>query len=151
MVALGDHFPPEKVKEHVIKQLTPGCVIRIEVVFPQITKPKFLVLVADRDPDYLTFVVNSETHPYIAARPKLAKCQVELDAAGHPFLKRDSQLACHEVLTLKRAEVLKVLTADVSGIKGRVSQAVQDQIVAAVKFAVTLSDAEKAAIIAALS
>lgn len=151
MVALGDHFPADKVREHVIKQLTPGCVIRIEVVFPQITKPKFLVLVADRDPDYLTFIVNSETHPYVAARPKLAKCQVELDAAGHPFLKRDSQIACHEVLTLKRAEVLKVLTADVSGIKGRVSQAVQDQIVAAVKFAVTLSDAEKTAIIAALS
>lgn len=151
MVALGDHFPPEKVKEHVIKQLTPGCVIRIEVVFPEKTKPKFLVLVADRDPDYLTFVVNSETHPYIDVRPKLAKCQVDLDAAGHTFLSHDSKIACHQVLTLKRAEVLKVLTADVSGLKGRISQDVQDQIVAAVKFAVTLSASEKTAIITALS
>jgi hypothetical protein len=151
MVALGDHFPADKVRDHVIKHLSPGCVIRIEVTFPEKTKPKFLILVADRDPDYLTFVVNSETHPYIAARPKLAMCQVSIDAVGHPFLKRDSQIACHQVLSLKRTEVLKALTADISCIKGQVSESVREQIIAAVKFAVTLSDGEKTAIIDALS
>lgn len=151
MVALGDHFPANTVRDHVTKQLTPGWVIRIDVTFPEKTKPKFLVLVADRDPDYLTFVVNSEIHPYIAARPKLARCQVSIDAAGHPFLNRDSHIACEKVLSLKRTEVLKTLTADISCIKGQVSQPVREQIVAAVKFAVTLSDVEKAAIIDALS
>lgn len=151
MASLGDYFPADKVREHVVKQLTPGCVVRIEVVFPETTKPKFLVLVADCDPDYLTFVVNSETHSFIANRPELAKCQVSLDAAEHTFLTRNSQIACHQVLTLKRSEVIKALTVDVSGIKGRVSQSVQEQILAAVKFAVTLSAEEKNAIIQALS
>jgi hypothetical protein len=151
MAPLGDHFPAEKVRDHVVKQLVPGCVIRIQVTFPSITKPKFLVLVADRDPDYLTFIVNSETHPFIANRPHLAKCQVTIDAAKHPFLQYDSQIACHEVLALKRSEVIRELTGNISGIKGQVSQAVREQILAAVKFAATLSADEKQAVIEALS
>ncbi len=151
MAPLGDYFPASTVRDHVEKQLTPGCVIRIPVVFPQITKPKFLVLVADRDPDYLTFIISSETHPFIANRPALARCQVTIDAASHPFLQRDSQIACHEVLALKRHDVIRELVADIAGVKGPVSQAVREQIIAAVKFAVTLSSDEKAAILHALS
>lgn len=151
MVPLGDHFPAEQVREHVTKQLVPGCVIRIEVAFHQVTKHKFLVLVADRDPDYLTFIVNSETHPYISKRPHLAKCQVKMDAANHSFLKRDSQIACHEVLTLKRTDVIRELSADLNGIKGEVSQPVREQIIAAVKFATTLSASEKTAILDAFA
>jgi hypothetical protein len=151
MVALGDHFPADAVREHVARQLIPGCVIRIAVAFPQITKPKFLVLVADRDPDYLTFIVNSETHPFVASRPHLAQCQVTIDAASHPFLHHDSQIACHEILALKRTDVIRELSGDVSCIKGQVSQPVRDQILAAVKFAKTLSADEKDEIIRALS
>jgi hypothetical protein len=151
MVSLGDHFPADKVREYVAKQLVPGCVIRIPVTFPQITKPKFLVLVADHDPDYLTFVVNSTTHPFIASRPHLACCQVTIDAANHGFLQYDSQIACHEIMALKRGDVIRELSGDLSGIKGQISQEVRDQILAAVKFAKTLSADEKNAIIHALS
>lgn len=151
MAPLGDYFPANTVRDHVEKQLTPGCVIRIPVAFPQITKPKFLVLVADRDPDYLTFIVNSDTHPFIASRPALARCQVTIDAASHPFLQRDSQIACHEVLALRRNDVIRELVADLAGVKGPVSRAVREQIIAAVKFAVTLSSDEKASILHALS
>lgn len=151
MVPLGDHFPAESVREHVAKQLVPGCVIRISVTFPHITKPKFLVLVADRDPEYLTFIVNSQTNPFIANRSHLAQCQVTIDVASHGFLQYDSQIACHEVLALKRSEVVRELAGDLSGIKGQVSQDVREQILSAVKFATTLSADEKNAIIHALS
>ncbi|MDK9725847.1 MAG: hypothetical protein OEL88_13295 [Sterolibacteriaceae bacterium MAG5] len=151
MAPLGDHFPADKVKEHVAKQLVPGCVIRIPVAFPQVTKPKFLILVGDRDPDYLTFIVNSEVNQFVAKRPHLAQCQVTIDAANHGFLRHDSQVACHEVLALKRTDVVRELSGNLDGIKGQISQAVRDQIVAAVKFAVTLSAGEKSAIIEALS
>lgn len=151
MAPLGDFFPAEKVREHVVKQLVPGCVIRIQVAFQQITKPKFLVLVGDRDPDYLTFIVNSEVNPFIDQRQHLARCQVTIDAANHNFLQHDSQIACHEVLALKRTDVIRELAGNLDGIKGQVSQEVREQIVAAVKFAVTLSAGEKSAIIEALS
>jgi len=94
MALLGDGFPAHKRRAFAEKMLVPGCVIRIDVKFPDTTKPKFLVLVADDDPDYCLFIVNSTVNSYVAARSELAKCQVKLALSGHPFLKRDSYLAC---------------------------------------------------------
>lgn len=151
MSPLGDFFPAQKVAEFVLKSLKPGCIIRIEVAFPQITKPKFLLLVEDGDPDFLTFIISSETHPFVARRPHLAQCQVDIDAAGHPFLDYDSKIACHQTLVLKRADVVKELKHDTGKIKGHISDAVKAEVIAAVKFAKTLSREEKDAILAALS
>lgn len=151
MVPLGDCFPAQHVDEYVRRSLTPGCVIRIDVTFPEGTKPKFLVLVDHGDPELLTFIVNSETNPFIEQRPHLAKCQVDLDAANHPFLTHDSKIACHQTLVLKRAEVIRDLKKDTGCIKGRISDAVKEQILAAVKCARTLSNDEKLSIIQALS
>lgn len=150
MAPLGSSFPAKQVEEFVQKSLKPGCVIRIEVTFPQVTKPKFLVLVDDGDPDFLAFIINSETHPFVASKQHLAVCQVDIDAAAHPFLDRDSKIACHETLVLKRADVVKELAQDTGKIKGHVSDDVKDEIKAAVKFAKTLSAEEKVAILAAL-
>ena len=130
--------------------LKPGCVIKLLVKFPQATKEKFLVLVADDEPEYLTFVVNSEINPFIANKPYLMQCQVAIDAAGHDFFDHDSYVACHEILPMKREEVIKSLMADPSAIKGEVSPDVRSQIVAAVKFAKTIEKDKKNHIIAAL-
>lgn len=151
MSPLGDFFPAQQVEEFVLKRLIPGCVIRIDVTFPQITKPKFLVLVDDGDPDYLTFIINSETHQFIESRPHLAKCQVDIDATNHPFLDYDSKIACHETLVLKRSDVLRELKRDTGKIKGHISDDVKAEIVAAVKFAKTLSAEEKNIILASLA
>lgn len=151
MALLGDHFPTDKVREQVVKQLTPGRVIRIEVTFPEKTKPKFLVLVGERDPDCLTFIVNSEIHPFVANRPHLARCQVAIDRANHPFLTRDSHIACHQLLVLNRSDVIRDLMTDLGAIKGEISQDVRAQILAAVKFAKTLDVAEKNTILQALT
>lgn len=151
MSPLGEHFP-ESIKNKVVDaKLNPGVVIYLEVKFPQITKPKFLVLVADDEPDYWTFVVNSDISGFVSARPDLLRCQVKIDAASHDFLSHDSHIACHEVLRLKREDVLKELRADPSVIKGGISADVCAEIASAVKFAVTLSKTEKENILQCLA
>jgi hypothetical protein len=150
MTPLGEHFPEAIKRQRVTQKIKPGAVIRLDIKFPEITKPKFLVLVAEDDPDYWTFIVNSEINPFIAKRPHLMQCQVAIDAAGHPFLSRDSHIACNEVLKLKREDVIRELTADPSAIKGEITPQVKDQILAAVKFADTLSASDKKRIVAGL-
>jgi len=150
MAPLGEHFPPALKQQVVEGKLKPGAVIRLEVKFPQITKPKFLVLVADDEPDFWTFIVNSEISQFVASRPHMLQCQVAIDAANHAFLSHDSHVACHDVLKLKREDVLKELHADPSAIKGAISPNVRAQIIAAVKFATTLSKAQKDNILSCL-
>lgn len=151
MPSLGDKFPAEKRRAFVKRHLVPGCVIRINVRFPEKTKSKFLVLVADDDPEIWTFIVNSDIHPYVAARPALLKCQVKITAADHAFLTRDSHLACEKVLHLRREDVIREVLTNIDCIKGEVSEEVRDQILAAVKFAKTLTPAEKTQILTSLS
>ena len=88
MAKLGDAFPAHTRRALIEKQLTPGCVVRITVKFTEITKPKLLVLVADDDPDYCWFIINSEINAYVRMRPHLYQCQVNIDATAHDFLKR---------------------------------------------------------------
>ena len=71
MSPLGEHFPAELLRPRIEAALKPGCVVKLLVKFPQITKDKFLVLVADDDPEYLTFIVNSEINSFITNRPHL--------------------------------------------------------------------------------
>ena len=150
MAPLGEHFPAELLRPRIEAALKPGCVIRLLVKFPHVTKQKFLVLVADDDPEYLTFVVNSEINPFISSRQHLLQCQVLIDAATHNFLDHDSHIACNEVLPMKREEVIKSLMELPAAIKGAVSPDVRNQIVAAVKFAKTIDKDKKSRIIAAL-
>jgi len=95
-------------------------------------------------------VVNSETNEFISCRPDLNICQVKISAATHAFLERDSNVACHEVLSLPKEEVIGELMADTSRIKGMISQEVRGEIVAAVKRARTIDRATVEAILAAL-
>jgi hypothetical protein len=150
MVSLGDSFPVALRRVHVEEALKPGCVVRLEIKFPNITKPKFLILVATDDPEYLTFIVNSEIHPFIQSKPHLLQCQVSIDAASHDFLDYDSHVACHETLPIRREDVIKALVADPSSIKGTISSDVRAQVVAAVKFAKTLDNDKKKRIIESL-
>ncbi len=150
MSPLGEHFPAELLRPRIEAALKPGCVVKLLVKFPQITKEKFLVLVADDDPEYLVFIVNSEINSFIANRPHLLQCQVAIDVASHDFLDHDSHVACHEILPMKREDVIKTLMGDPSAIKGEVSPDVRNQIVAAVKFAKTIDKDKKNRIIAAM-
>jgi len=87
----------------------------------------------------------------LEAHPSLAVCQVRIDAAGHAFLRRDSYIACHEVLRLPTNSVIAELAADLSRIRGRLHEEVLIEVVAAVKRAPTLSPAEQTRIADALT
>ncbi len=150
MAKLGDAFSDDQRRESVRRQLQPGAVIYIEVVFPEGLKPKYLVI-AHVDHECTTFVVNSRVNPFIEARPTLAVCQVSIDAARHAFLRRDSYIACHQVLRLPTVNVITELAADVSRIKGQLHEEVLAEVIAAVKRAPTLSLAEQTLIANALS
>ena len=73
-----------------------------------------------------------------------------MDAARHDFLRRDSWIACHEVLKLRTDAVISELVADMSRLKGRIHRDVLDEIAAAVKRAPTLSATEQTALAEAL-
>ncbi|HEY5993955.1 MAG TPA: hypothetical protein VIU46_05055 [Gallionellaceae bacterium] len=150
MSSFGAHLPPELLRPRIEAALKPGCIVRLEMHFSQKTKPKYLVLVADDDPDYLTFIVNTDINKFILARPALSQCQVTIDATSHPFLDHDSNVACHEVVPLKREDVIRALMADPLEVKGEISDDVRAQILAAVKLAKTIDTEKKGKIIAAL-
>lgn len=150
MSLLSDGLPAEARKKFILGKLLPGYIVRLEVKFPEKSKPKFLVLVAEDDPEYWTFIINTDIHPFVHARPHLLQCQVKVDKAEHPFLQYDSHLACHQVLKLRREEVVQALMNDTSGLKGHISKAVREQIIAAVKFAQTLTPNEKQQILDSL-
>lgn len=150
MAKLGDAFSDEQRRESVRRQLLPGAVIYIDVVFPEGRKSKYLVI-AHVDHECSTFVVNSRVHPFIETNPSLAVCQVRIDAARHAFLRRDSHIACHQILRLPTANVVTELGADMSRIKGRLHEEVSAEVIAAVKRAPTLSLAEQTRIAEALA
>lgn len=70
-------------------QLIPGCVICLEVVLSQTTKPKCCVCVGS-DGEELVSVVNSDISRFIQARANLLPCQVTIDGKSHPYLRKDS-------------------------------------------------------------
>lgn len=150
MATLGANLPAALLRPRIEASLKPGCVIKLVLKFPEITKEKFLVLVADDDPEYFTFIINSEINPFVSNRQHLLQCQVSIDATSHDFLDHDSHIACHEIRALKREEVIRELMSKPEAIKGNISSDVRNQIVAAVKFAKTIEKDKKSRIIAAL-
>jgi len=150
MTQFADAFGPQAVRESMDRQLVPGCVIYLELRFDKGPRSKYLVLAASSDSE-LFFIVNTAVNQFVQSQPELSKCQVVIDAAGHPFLDHDSTIACHEVYRLPRSKVIDELAADVGRLKGEISEAVREQILAAVKATVTLDPRTQTLIIAALS
>ena len=69
MSPLGEHFPAELLRPRIEAALKPGCVIKLLVKFPQITKQKFLVLV----PSAIKGEVSPDVRSQIVAAVKFAK------------------------------------------------------------------------------
>jgi hypothetical protein len=149
-VSLGNAFPPDIRRGYIEKHLVPGTVVRINVKFPNQTKTKYLLLVADEDPDYWTFIINTDINQFVKNRPELLKCQVAVDASNNQFLAHDSHVACHELMRMRREEMIRELMDSTDSMKGQISDDIKTEVIAAVKFAKTISEAEKSIVIAAL-
>lgn len=88
MVLLGDRFP-EYYKN---KKLEPGVIIYTYCPFTTPSKDKYH-LVCCCDP-LLVLLINSEISEFIACRPTLKACQVEISKEEHPFLDWNSFVNC---------------------------------------------------------
>lgn len=149
MGTLAGAFDPAMRRASMERQLVPGCVVYLEVAFPQVTKPKFLVYVGS-DGDELLFVINSEVSALVHRDADALRCQVRIDQASHPFLRHDSHVACQEVLRFSRGDIVDELVKDTTRLKGEVSGDVREQIVAAVKAATMLDVRVQRVILAAI-
>lgn len=143
MAKLGDAFTPDERRKSVLRRLRPGTVVRLLVSFPEGAKPKFLVVVRI-DEQCCTLIVNSRVHPFIESNPELNVCQVRVDAARHAFLRHDSHIACHKVLRLPTAAVVRDLVTDEQRFVGMLQRDTVVEVIAAIKRAPTLSPADQA-------
>ena len=62
MAKLGDAFSDDERRKSVARQLQPGTIIYLDVVFPEVRRPKYLV-VAHVDDECSTFIINSQINP----------------------------------------------------------------------------------------
>jgi hypothetical protein len=91
------------------------------------------------DAHTVTCVINSEINPFIAKRPALMQCQVNMNASAHTFMHHNSHVDCSRVRRWATEDVLGDLAKDPNWVLGEITPALRDDIVAALKFARTLS------------
>lgn len=146
---IWDKLPPEERRKHIHSRLTPGRVLLLYCDFTTPPKDKFLVLAAV-EPELLLFVVNSQVNEFIRRRDHLMQCQVEIGHEEHQFLNRHSFIDCTMAHDIALRDIYEQLEADINRLKGEITQSVREQIVAAVKFAKTLSAKQRTGILSAL-
>lgn len=151
MATLGGIIPPAIARKMLDRQLSPGRILHLEITFPRTreTKEKLVVLL-NAGPEAWFFVINSRPSRLIECNPDLAACQVAIDAASHDSLSYDSHVACEEIIKIPRSSVLDDVLRNRRRLKGRLSEAIVEQVIAATKRAPTLSLREQETIIAEL-
>ncbi len=152
MGRLGNHFPDDQKREYARASLVAGQVFYLWCDFTTTPKDKYVVLVCPDTESPLFFVVNSSVHPFVARKPDVAECQVELRACDYDFLHHDSFLNCAEVIDcFSEAELVGQLQAGLDRIKGRLNDATAKCVIKVVQNARTISPRHKKAIRSALS
>lgn len=147
---IWDKLPPVERRKYIQARLTPGRVLLLHCDFTTPLKDKFLVLVAV-EPELLFFVINSTINEFIRRKEHLMQCQVKIGHEEHPFLRYHSFINCTEAHKIALRDVYEQLEQDIGRLKDGVSPQTREQIVAAVKFAKTLTPKQKAEILFALN
>lgn len=153
-MSLGDYFPAT-AREVIIKQrLVPGAVLYLPFTFPRDgkTKEKYMVVVATIAPKLLLFVINTEVNQLIARTPELNRCNIRIDHLDHTFLSYDSNLACHEVMSIDMTMAANHLNNDMSRYRGQISEQIKQKILQVISTKPkTISKVHRDAITSALS
>lgn len=146
---IWDKLPPEERRKHIHARLTPGRVLLLHCDFTTPPKDKFLVLISI-EPETLFFVINSEVSKFIRKREWLFQCQVEIGHEEHAFLEYHSFIDCTQAQKIALHDVYEQVERDIGRLKDEIAPQIREQIVAAVKFAKTLSAKQKAGILSVL-
>ena len=146
---MWNKLPLEAKRKLIDVKLSPGRLLHLFCDFTTPPKEKFLAL-ACINPDPWFFIINSDINDYVRKKPYLEKCQVRIDVANHTFLDHDSYIDCTRLHRIPATEIHRQLGADFNRIKTVLSQNVKANVIAAIKFARTLSQEEKASILATL-
>ena len=130
----------------------PGDVFKLVCNFPQVTKPKFLILLKTKP--YEFFIINSEISNYIANNSNLYACQVDVPYEDHKdFLTHDSIADCSDRVDTSTVIYEKQVTFnDLASHKvGRLKSYVIAEIIHVIEHNnMTLTGKEKKAITSAL-
>jgi hypothetical protein len=133
-MSLSQAFPPEMAAASVLRNLKPGSVIKLIVEMDDGIKheKRFVVLYADET----TFccVINSEINKFIARRKELLRCQVEIKAADHPFMLRDSHIDCSRIRRYKTTEICAQLTENAGRLLGSITPDLANEMISALKY-----------------
>jgi len=98
-----------------------------------------------------TLVINSEISGFIRARAHMMKCQVQIDAAAHPFMDYDSHIDCSRAREYPTDEIVDQLVRNANWVLGRISIDMGREVVAAIKASATISPAQATELCASLS
>lgn len=151
MSKLRDHFPRRMSREYAGRCLTSGQVLYLYSDFTNPPKEKYLIL-AHQGMRPLLFVINSRIGPYIASRPDLLECQIQLNASDYGFLDHDSFASCGEVIDcFTESEIKNQIVADFCRIKGELTSTTKQEIICVVQNARTINTRHKRLIVASLS
>ena len=149
MATLGDYFPQKEKDQYIDEHLHPGQILYLFCDFTTPPKEKYLVLACPGQ-NPLLFMINSEIHPFIAARPELCKCQIKLDASEYEF-DHDSYINCSKVIDEFSEEgIYRQLGRDVSRIKNVLTPKTKQDVIQVVSAARTIKKHVKTLIIQAL-
>ncbi|WP_261157321.1 hypothetical protein [Serratia liquefaciens] len=133
MANLGSLFGVGFTEQLADANLIAGAVIYMPCEFTTPPKNKYL-LVACCEPELLVLVINSQINPFIAQRPELLDCQVDVPQADHDFLQHDSYVNCIQTHTaFKMTAIREAIVANYPAVyKGRLADYVIRQVIDAV-------------------
>jgi hypothetical protein len=149
MATLGDYLPQKEKEQYIDEHLQSGQILYLFCDFTTPPKEKYLVLACPGHHPFL-FMINSDIHPFIAARPELRKCQIRLDASEYD-LDHDSYINCSKVIDeFSEEDIYRQLGRDLSRIKKELTQKTKQEMIQVVSTAKTIKKHIKTLIIQAL-
>jgi hypothetical protein len=132
-MSLGDCFPSDVKHASAVRNVAAGVVIKLQAVFDTgdvLEKRLLIIHVADQT---IVCVINSKVAVFIQKSEVLSSCQVTIDRASHPFMDWDSHIDCSKVKVFDTAGVIVQIADHPEWVLGRITTAVRDQVLAAIK------------------
>lgn len=141
-MTLGSSFPPEFRRQQVTRVVKPGTVIKLLRLMDDGEWHEKRFVVVHVDEHTVTCIINSNVSAFLKNRPDMLRCQVLMSANGHAFMDHDSHIDCSRTRTYSTAEVINELLQKPEWVLGSITASLREEMIAAIKFAPTLSARE---------